>query len=96
MRKFSSQTSQKTLLLCPGQSSQHVGMLKQTHLNKNNNNNNKNKLQHMVETANRVLGYDVIDVCENGPITKLSRTVYCQPAVVMATVLAYEKWKQTR
>jgi len=38
-----------------------------------------------------VLGYDLRDVCVNGPKEKLDDTVYAQPALLLANLAALEK-----
>ena len=63
-------------------------MLKQAHLSTNPH------LQNLTKTINNILGFDIIDICENGPIEVLNRTVYCQPAVVVSSILAFEKLKE--
>ena len=45
----------------------------------------------MCEVANEVLGYDLRDVCVNGPKEKLDNTVYAQPALLLANLAALEK-----
>ena len=80
----------KNILLCPGQSSQHIGMLKHAQFTNNSH------LRNLTQQANDILGYDIVDLCEKGPIESLNRTVYCQPAVVVASMLAFEKLKQER
>merc|ERR1712133_106922 len=78
--------SHKTFILCPGQSSQYVGMMKKVDIN-------NIKLEEMMNTANKILGYDIVDICEHGPQQTLTRTMHCQPGVVIATLLAFEKLK---
>ena len=36
-------------------------------------------------------GYDLLDLCLNGPLEKLDRTEYCQPAVVVTSLAAAER-----
>jgi [acyl-carrier-protein] S-malonyltransferase len=69
--------------LFPGQGSQSVGMLKSiAHLP---------AVKAMCDTAAAVLGYDLLDVCVNGPKEKLDDTVYAQPALFVAGLAAVEK-----
>eukprot|EP00899_Mesostigma_viride_P002913 jgi/Mesvir1/12622/Mv09320-RA.3 len=72
-------------LLFPGQGSQAAGMLKdlQSHP----------AVQKLVESANSILGYDLLDVCLNGPQAKLDDTVHAQPALFLAGMAALEKLK---
>jgi [acyl-carrier-protein] S-malonyltransferase len=41
-----------------------------------------------------VLGYDLYDLCVNGPASKLDTTVYSQPALFVASLAALEDLKQ--
>ena len=69
--------------LFPGQGSQAVGMLKSVaHLP---------AVKAMCDEAKQVLGYDLLDVCVNGPKEKLDDTVYSQPALFVAGLAAVEK-----
>lgn len=74
-----------TLLLFPGQGSQFVGM-------------GKNLLEYpnvekMYHFAGKILGYDLLDICLNGPKSTLDKTTYCQPAVLVTSLAAVEKLK---
>lgn len=74
-----------SLLLFPGQGSQFVGM-------------GKNLLEYpnvekMYHFAGKILGYDLLDICLNGPKSTLDKTVYCQPAVLVTSLAAVEKLK---
>ena len=72
-----------SILLFPGQGSQFVGMgeslLKYPNVSK------------MYKIAKDILGYDLLDVCTKGPLEKLSKTVYCQPAIFVTSLAAVEK-----
>ena len=71
--------------LFPGQGSQAVGMLRYDSLLE------LPAVSAMCETANKVLGYDLRDVCVNGPKEKLDDTVHAQPALLLANLVALEK-----
>ena len=71
--------------LFPGQGSQSVGMLKSC--------KDLPKVQEMCEKAKEILGYDILDICINGPKEKLDDTVYAQPALFIAGLAAVEKLK---
>ena len=51
-------------------------------------------VKKMFDTAKDVLGYDLLDVCVNGPKEKLDDTVYSQPALFVAGLAAVEKLKK--
>lgn len=73
-------------LLFPGQGSQYVGMT--------------TRLQplcasaeEIFSVASSVLGYDLKHLCINGPSEQLQSTGHCQPAVVVASLVALEQMK---
>lgn len=72
-------------LVFPGQGSQYVGMMKELA--------DIPEVRDMLATARRILGYDIMDVMQNGPEEKLSQTKYCQPAMYIAGLAAVEKLK---
>lgn len=76
-----------SLLLFPGQGSQFVGMGKKLLEYPN--------VEKMYSLASKILGYDLLDVCINGPKQTLDRTTYCQPAVMVTSLAAVEKLKET-
>jgi len=70
-------------ILFPGQGSQYVKMLAEVqHLA---------PCKALIDEANEILGYDLLDLCLNGPEEKLSETKYCQPAMFVANCCALEK-----
>ncbi len=79
---------QKAGILFPGQGAQAVGM--GVHLRKT-----YPLARELFDRAAEVLGYDLADLCENGPAEKLNATEFCQPAlftvgIAAAKVLAAE------
>lgn len=52
--------------------------------------------RELFERANSLLGYDLTDVCWNGPAEKLDNTVYSQPALFVTSLAALEQLKQQR
>jgi [acyl-carrier-protein] S-malonyltransferase len=48
-------------------------------------------VQEMFKIAKRILGYDLLELCLNGPQSKLDRTEYCQPAMFVTSLAALEK-----
>lgn len=72
-----------SVLLFPGQGSQFVGMgrglLKY------------GAVQDMFSVARKILGYDLLSLCLNGPEEDLMKTVHCQPAVFVTSLAAVER-----
>jgi len=64
----------KTAFLFPGQASQYVGMARDLF-------ENFHSVRRLFRTASDIVGYDLADVCFNGPEDKLKQTIYTQPAV---------------
>ena len=77
-----------SLLLFPGQGSQFVGMGSKL-LDYPN-------VADMYRLASKILGYDLLDVCLNGPKQKLNKTEYCQPAIMVTSLAAVEKLKNEK
>lgn len=75
-------------LLFPGQGSQCVGMLKQV--------KDIPAVQGMLSSAKDILGYDVLDLCLQGPEAKLEETRFCQPVMFLAGLAAVEKLKSEK
>ncbi|XP_067856177.1 malonyl-CoA-acyl carrier protein transacylase, mitochondrial [Heptranchias perlo] len=74
---------QTSLLLFPGQGSQFVGMGKG--LQKYDN------VKQMFAAAEKILGYDLLSLCVNGPQGELNKTLHCQPAVFVTSLAAVER-----
>jgi len=72
-----------TGLLFPGQGSQYVGMLKEMKDNA--------VVKDMLDKAKDILGWDVMDLCLNGPEDKLEETKYCQPCMFIGGLAGREK-----
>lgn len=51
--------------------------------------------RELFDQAKDVLGYDLIDVCTNGPAEKLNRTDVSQPAIFVCSLAALEKLKSS-
>jgi [acyl-carrier-protein] S-malonyltransferase len=47
------------------------------------------------DRASGILGYDLLDVCMNGPVERLNSTVVSQPAIFVASLTALEGLKQS-
>jgi len=81
-----SQGKLPTALLFPGQGAQTVGMLAKA--------KDIPAVKALIEEANAVLGYDILDLCMNGPLEKLKQTEFCQPAIFVASLAAVEMLRQ--
>ncbi|MBX9656181.1 ACP S-malonyltransferase [bacterium] len=74
----------KIAFLFPGQGAQAVGMgVEVTQAIP--------AAKDLFDRANRVLGYDLLELCANGPAEKLNSTVISQPALFVAGLAAVEK-----
>ena len=69
----------KIAYLFPGQGSQYVGMAKEFI-------ENFGESKEVFETASTVLGYDLEQLCLNGPVEKLNQTENTQPALLAACI----------
>ena len=76
----------KIAFLFPGQGAQTVGMCHSL----------CQKLpaaKALFDQAGEILGYDLAEVCFNGPVEKLNSTVISQPALYVSSMAALEKLK---
>jgi [acyl-carrier-protein] S-malonyltransferase len=79
----------RTAFLFPGQGAQAVGMagaLCQS----------RPAAHDLFQQASAVLGYDLLDVCVNGPAERLSATDVSQPAIFVASFAALEHLTATQ
>lgn len=79
--------SSKTSFLFPGQGAQFVGMCADVV-------KEVPAAAALFEEASEILGYDLLEVCTEGPKEKLDSTVVSQPAIFVASMAAVEKLKQ--
>lgn len=77
----------KSAFLFPGQGAQTVGMAVELCAS-------LPVARTLFDRAAGVLGYDLLDVCANGPKERLDSTVVSQPAIYVASLAALEKLKQ--
>merc|ERR1712039_920115 len=49
-----------------------------------------------IATANSIVGYDILEICLEGPESKLEETSVCQPAMFLAGMAGLKKLKQSR
>jgi len=76
----------RTAFLFPGQGAQVVGMagaLSQSHP----------AARALFDSAATILGYDLLDICMNGPADRLNATDISQPAIFVASLAALEQLK---
>jgi [acyl-carrier-protein] S-malonyltransferase len=66
----------KTAYIFPGQASQYVGMARDFY-------ESSQAVRGLYHKASEILGYDLADVSFNGPLEKLTMTVYTQPAILV-------------
>lgn len=75
-----------SVLLFPGQGSQFVGMGRGLLKYPN--------VKDMFTAAKKILGYDLLSLCLEGPEEELMKTVHCQPAVFVTSLAAVERLNQ--
>jgi [acyl-carrier-protein] S-malonyltransferase len=78
----------KVAFLFPGQGAQTVGMGK--HLCET-----LPAARQLFDRAAAILGYDLLDLCLNGPAEKLNSTVISQPALFVSSLAALESLEAT-
>ena len=79
--------SSKVAFMFPGQGAQSVGMCSEVV-------NDVPAAKALFEEASEILGYDLLEVCTEGPKEKLDSTVVSQPAIFVASMAAVEKLRQ--
>lgn len=77
-----------SIILFPGHGSQYVGM--------GSNLLDFPNVPEMFEIACRVLGYNILNLCINGPKSQLNRTDYSQAATFLVSLAAVEKLRFRR
>ena len=78
----------RVAFLFPGQGAQTVGMARDLCAA-------LPQAQHLFTEASELLGYDLLDVCVNGPAERLHSTVVSQPALFVSSLAALESLKQS-
>jgi [acyl-carrier-protein] S-malonyltransferase len=78
----------KSAFLFPGQGAQSIGMAGPLQ--------SSAAAQSLFDHASSVLGYDLLDVCLNGPAERLNATDVSQPAIFVASLAALEMLKEAQ
>jgi [acyl-carrier-protein] S-malonyltransferase len=81
--------SSKVTFMFPGQGAQFVGMCGDVV-------KDVPKAKELFDKASEILGYDLLQVCTDGPKEKLDSTVVSQPAIFVASMAAVEKLRQEK
>jgi [acyl-carrier-protein] S-malonyltransferase len=74
--------SSKTYILCPGQGAQVVGMGKDFY-------ESSPASREIFDRASQVVGFDLKEICFNGPEDRLNQTDVSQPAIYVTSVACY-------
>ncbi len=77
----------KKAILFPGQGAQAVGMGKELA-------EGWPVARALFDRAHTVLGFDLADICFNGPIEKLTISAHAQPAIFVHSVAAWTVWQE--
>ena len=77
----------KTAFLFPGQGAQHLGMGKDIY-------DSCPPAAALFDKANDILGFDLKDICFNGPEEKLNSTIVSQPAIFVHSAALLELFRQ--
>ncbi len=73
----------RVVLLFPGQGSAAVGMGRELY-------ENSVAAKKIMDRAQEASGFDILDLCFNGPADKLTQTEFQQPCVLAVSLAAYE------
>jgi len=78
----------KSAFLFPGQGAQSVGMAKSVC-------ESLPAASQLFDQAAGILGYDLLDLCINGPAARLNSTAISQPAIFVASLAGLESLRQS-
>lgn len=79
----------KTGFLFPGQGAQFVGMGRELY-------EQLPAARDLFDRARQVLGYDLAELCFNGPVERLNSTVVSQPALFVSSLATLEQLKVSK
>jgi [acyl-carrier-protein] S-malonyltransferase len=74
--------SKKTYILCPGQGAQVVGMGKDFY-------ESSPTARDIFDSANQIIGFDLKEICFNGPEDRLNQTDVSQPAIYVTSIATF-------
>src|SRR5436190_6443156 len=74
--------SQKTYILCPGQGAQVVGMGKDFY-------ESSPIARDIFDLANKIVAFDLKEICFNGPEDRLNQTDVSQPAIYVTSIACH-------
>lgn len=72
-------------MVFPGQGSQSVGMMSNFDLK-------EQEIKNTFNSASSILGYDLLQLIQNGPTTELNKTYITQPALLACSTAIYRLW----
>lgn len=81
--------SSKHTFFFPGQGEQYISMGASSY-------ENCKKVREIYDRANKILGYNLMELINNGPIEKLKDSEIAQPAIFVVSLAAYEKLKNEK
>jgi len=73
-------------LLFPGQGAQYIGMGKDMY-------EAFKESKTVFDRADEILGFSLTKLCFEGPLEELTKTINCQPAILTASIAAFEAFK---
>ena len=82
----------ENVILCSGQGFQYVGMFMELE----RRGKITDPILDLMKKANKILGYDLVRLCIEGPKLELDKTVHCQPAVILASLIGAELMKRDK